>query len=514
MTRLRPGPFVAAVLLFPFLFPPAGITQPVASWGWEEIVEFAPWSARAGLQVVQKGPDLFLLGGRTPRPPSFPPIPGDSDIWGDVWKSGDGGYSWDQILETDSPGSWPARAYFQVLQKGPFIYVVGGQNFKLIENPGCPPFPSDCPPLLSVSDFFNDTWRSRDGVQWVQMSEDGGWEGRAGLSAVVFKDELFVLGGSKNDDSAIIGGPPQRIYFNDVWKSKKGDEWTQVTSSAPWEARAGAVVVVKDDYMYLIGGENGFVCEPLPFCTPPYFNDVWRTTDGAHWDLVTEAAAWPARPGHQCVVVRDQIVCFGGFGLITNPMDVWISEDGQDWTQVSGSPWNAVSPEEIKYDFDALVYRGTRGDRDHAIMTFGGDRETFDFADPLNYLRVDNDVWRFEPPNGLSGAPSRAAKTALAKPDITSEVQGRLTLDAYPSPFTTETTFSLHVPEDASVSLDVFDVAGRRVYATTALRLSTGRHDLTWSGTDENGRSLGSGLYVARAVSGREAVSRTILLVR
>ena len=43
----------------------------------------------------------------------------------------------------------------------------------------------------------------------------------------------------------------------------------------------------------------------------------------------------------------------------------------------------------VKYDFDALVVGGGR------VLTFGGDRETFDFADPENYLRVDNDVWSF-----------------------------------------------------------------------------------------------------------------------
>ena len=31
------------------------------------------------------------------------------------------------------------------------------------------------------------------------------------------------------------------------------------------------------------------------------------------------------------------------------------------------------------------------------IITVGGDRETFDFTDPENYLRVDNDVWSFAP---------------------------------------------------------------------------------------------------------------------
>ena len=49
---------------------------------------------------------------------------------------------------------------------------------------------------------------------------------------------------------------------------------------------------------------------------------------------------------------------------------------------------------EIKYDFDALVL-----ERDglQSIYTFGGDRETFDFSDRTNFLRVDRDVWRFAP---------------------------------------------------------------------------------------------------------------------
>ena len=72
---------------------------------------------------------------------------------------------------------------------------------------------------------------------------------------------------------------------------------------------------------------------------------------------MTPAAEWVARPGHQCVVVVDQIACFGGFGLLNNPMDVWVSRNGAHWDQVSDSPWNAVNPTQVKYDFDALVVR-------------------------------------------------------------------------------------------------------------------------------------------------------------
>lgn len=376
----------------------------LGSYQWTEVNDDASWEARAGLQVVELHNNFYLMGGRTPRQPQYPPIPGDSDIYGDVWKSKDLGKSWEKILETDDQNHWPARAYFQAVKKNRYLYVLGGQNFKLEANE-CPPFPSDCPPFVSNSEFFNDVWRSKDGVDWEQMTEAASWEGRAGLSSVVFKGHLYVMAGSFNDDPAVIGGPPTRVYFNDVWKSRNGRDWKLVTESAPWAPRAGAVVVVKNGYLYLLGGEDGFICQDGSQC-PPYFNDVWRSRDGANWELVTPAADWPSRPGHQVVILRNQFVLFGGFGLSTdpddpfkaaNPMDMWMSKNGENWTQISDSPWNAEMPEDIKYDFDALVVSGGWGGRQSAIFTFGGDRETFDFTDPSNWLNVDNDVWKFSP---------------------------------------------------------------------------------------------------------------------
>ena len=41
-------------------------------------------------------------------------------------------------------------------------------------------------------------------------------------------------------------------------------DWQRVTEAAPWAARAGAAVVVKDAYIYLLGGEDGFTCDLGP----------------------------------------------------------------------------------------------------------------------------------------------------------------------------------------------------------------------------------------------------------
>ncbi len=369
------------------------------SYTWQEVPAGPRWEPRAGLQALELEGRFYVLGGRTPRPPRMPnPVPGDSDIWSDVWVSDDRGETWEKLLESGGQ-HWAPRAYFKAVTKGDWLYVVGGQDFQLVELPFCAGQPpEECPPFVSLSSFFNDVWRSRDGVDWERMTEAAPWEGRAGLSVAVLNDELYVMAGSKNDDSAITGGPPLRIYFNDVWKSSDGSEWTQVTVAADWSPRAGAVVVTRGDYLYMLGGEFGFLCDPLPDCEQPYLNDVWRSRDGASWEMVTSSAGWAPRPGHQCGVIQDSFICFGGFGVPDNPTDVWVSDDGATWELLDAPPWNARGPEDIKYDFDIIVTDPYDARGDPAIYTFGGDRETFDFSDPVNYLRIDDDVWRFALP--------------------------------------------------------------------------------------------------------------------
>ena len=382
---------------------------------WDEVNDGTgvSWEARAGLQAVRIGKTFYILGGRSPK--MMPLTFGDSNFYNDVWKSDDYGQSWSKV--TDELGApWAARAYFQALTRRGFMYVLGGQDSTAIQNPdptcgGSSP-PAPCPPFILKSTFFNDVWRSKDGVAWKQMTANAAWSGRAGLSAVVLGKWMYVVGGSVNDDSAIIGpGGPPRIYFNDVYKSTNGKKWVRVTEHAPWAPRAGAVLVTRGNHMYLLGGEDGFVCNPeTPRC-PPYFNDVWKSSDGKNWTQLTEAADWSPRPGHQCEVLFGTFVCFGGFGLSTdptdpfkpsNPTDVWVSHDAVHWTQVHGTgapPWNASGPEDIKYDFAAFPVYRVNGKIQPSIFTFGGDLETFNPFDPLAFLKVSNDVWQFRLPS-------------------------------------------------------------------------------------------------------------------
>ena len=393
-----------------------------SDYQWTEIVEtdfFDPnrWEPRAGLQAVELHNHLFVIAGRTPLAPPPPFNPFASTIHGDVWVSPDLGETWVELLEdAESAGLWKNRAYFEAVTKGSYIYILGGQNFTTII-PGTPP---DFLPVIIPSEFFKDVWRSADGVNWELMTDDAEWAtvpengsvsaGRAGLSAVNFKGRLWVMGGSQGDDNSIGGGLNERVLFNDVWFSDDGSQWHLATDNAPWEARAGGVALVKNGWLYYMGGEKGFVA------ATDYFNDVWRTKDGANWEEVTgeNGAGWSPRPGHKCSVLANHFVCMGGFGSPVNPSDIWVSKDGADWTQVSSTPWNndpdwdaitdpfcSTTPPElvcdnIRYDFDMLTVKGGKGGMKPSIFTFGGDREVF-YPIPFNYFRVENDVWRFSP---------------------------------------------------------------------------------------------------------------------
>ena len=255
-------------------------------WTWDEINSQTPWSARAGLQVLNHNDTFYLFGGRTPLDPNVTPVPGASIIHGDVWSSNDKGLTWNIILESNPtpPGfppnpnltsHWANRSYFQALNKGDEMFIIGGQDFNIITVPN-PDFPDNCPeapfpgapnppcePTMQVpfSRFFNDVWKSSDGINWSRIIDNQiispeepnptHWVGRAGLSAVVFNDYIYVMGGSVNDDTAIVSGAPARQYFNDVWRSSDGSSWEKV-NNAPWAPRAGGIAVVKDGYMYMI----------------------------------------------------------------------------------------------------------------------------------------------------------------------------------------------------------------------------------------------------------------------
>jgi hypothetical protein len=94
----------------------------------------------------------------------------------------------------------------------------------------------------------------------------------------------------------------------------------------------------------------------------------------------------------------------------------------------------------------------------------------------------------------------------------TPDVSGIL-MDASPNPFSGSTRISITTPGGGPVSVEIFDISGRRV--RTLLATGTARdRAIDWNGAGDHGVRLPSGIYFCRVESGSGRVIRRLVLIR
>lgn len=83
-----------------------------------------------------------------------------------------------------------------------------------------------------------------------------------------------------------------------------------------------------------------------------------------------------------------------------------------------------------------------------------------------------------------------------------------------PNPFNPRTLIRFETEREGRVSLQIYDLAGRRVQTLVDGTLGAGRHLAQWDGTDADGAAVASGTYLLRMRSGETVLSRSMTLVR
>jgi flagellar hook assembly protein FlgD len=84
----------------------------------------------------------------------------------------------------------------------------------------------------------------------------------------------------------------------------------------------------------------------------------------------------------------------------------------------------------------------------------------------------------------------------------------------YPNPFNPITTIEYDLPENTHVNLAVYDMLGRKVKTLTDSYQELGYKSVQWDGTDENGISLGSGMYLYRLSTENFTAMKKIVLLK
>ena len=104
------------------------------------------------------------------------------------------------------------------------------------------------------------------------------------------------------------------------------------------------------------------------------------------------------------------------------------------------------------------------------------------------------------------GSPSTAVETLEGAGEMP---RASILVQNYPNPFNACTEIRYHLPEDAHIRLDVFNVAGQLVEGLVNGERPAGDHLVTW-----NAGNLPSGIYLARLQVGQQMATQKMALVR
>ena len=94
-------------------------------------------------------------------------------------------------------------------------------------------------------------------------------------------------------------------------------------------------------------------------------------------------------------------------------------------------------------------------------------------------------------------------------------VPGEIALEQnFPNPFNPATYISFENTSDQKVSLEVYDLLGRKVRVVANDRFPAGRHTFVWDARDDKGNAVSSGIYLYKVISGTHTITRKMLLLR
>lgn len=88
-----------------------------------------------------------------------------------------------------------------------------------------------------------------------------------------------------------------------------------------------------------------------------------------------------------------------------------------------------------------------------------------------------------------------------------------LMLAISPNPTRMSPTIRFSLPAAGEVSLDIFDVAGRKVATLISGPQSAGEQSVAWSRMTDNGQYVGAGLYFVRLVTPTQTLSRQLTIL-
>lgn len=358
--------------------------------------------------------------------------------------------------------------------------------------------------------------RSDDGGQMWERFDPPGDRGSAGSYAAIAVDP---------HDSSVW------------WRSLRG-VWRSTDGGTTWEER-GPIAGLYDrrgrsTVLWVSGeeaGARGLILDPSRegHVAVAAGNTVWNSTDaGQTWRplavLNTEGLRVEALAAHPEFFSRWYAVTKG---------DVYVSNDaGRSWLKT------LVLREGPAYSDDRWFLPGRRlrircapQDPDRVFVTDGpklfesrdGGQRWRDIGQSLGGYPWFNDVaihpatpeWVYAAtPRGLFRLRSEGIDTAVRDASVVALPAASALLPNYPNPFNSRTILRYRLTHAVAAELVVYDLLGQRVRTIAKGVQPVGEYQIPWDGRDEEGRLVGSGVYLLRLKAGDEEHTGKSILIR
>lgn len=292
---------------------------------WELVTANAPWLGRRGHKVVVfdsgDGEAMYLIGGY-----SVDGTTGYRQYNNDVWKSADG-ISWTRIVERTYPQLnsrdtlFPRMDFAAVTARhndSSYIYVIGGRT-QLENHSG-----------TYANVYFNDVWRSADGISWERLDNEDFGE-RAGHAAAVdaLTGTIYIQGGRpgilfETEDRA--SWPVD--YWEYLWSSPDGIHWTPSYDSAVDKSylyrNEHEMVFYKDELWVFPGSTTSTMHYHL---AESYHYPTWCAGQGDLWRINSKGSDIRGRHSYGVAILDDKIWFLGGFTSNNGQdNDVWSAQ--------------------------------------------------------------------------------------------------------------------------------------------------------------------------------------------
>lgn len=293
-----------------------------------------------------------------------------------------------------------------------------------------------------------------------------------------------------NNNRRIFLSSFRGIYYSD----NLGEDWNICSNGMPPDNWFTAMEISPLDPDVIAAGDE--------------YNRIFISYDrGVNWSQLPELpdmSGWYINDIEFHPYDPDQIyVASGDVGLFKT------TDGGQDWLNinndlpvdphapvVSGIAVNPYNPSNVFVSSSRYgIYQSHNGGQNWEAFNTGLD--TTATAGFIEFAAADTNQIYFA---SKSRSVWTITRTTTDVGDRIVELPSAIAIRAYPNPFNSQVTIEYEINKTTRISIDLYDILGKKVRTLSEGRMPAGKHKKIWNGENDAGRVCPSGVYFARLI--------------